>query len=58
MILLDISGKAIIEGKMNLGLKTNTHSFNFPSQHAKGVYVVQIADVFNRTVYSQQIIVE
>ena len=58
MILLDISGKAIIEGKMNLGLKINTHSFNFPSQHAKGVYVVQIADVFNRTVYSQQIIVE
>lgn len=58
MILLDVTGNAIMEGKMNVGLKTSTTSFNFPSQHAKGVYFVQIADVFNRTIYSQQLIVE
>ncbi|MCW3088194.1 MAG: type sorting protein [Sediminibacterium sp.] len=58
MILLDVSGKPILEGKMNVGVKTSTHTFNFPSQHAKGVYFIQIADVFNRTVYSQQLIVE
>lgn len=58
MILLDITGKAIMEGRMNLGPKTSVNSFNFPSQHAKGVYFVQIADIFNRTVYSQQLIVE
>jgi len=58
MILMDVNGKAIMEGKMTLGLKTNVNTFNFPSQHAKGVYFVQIADIFNRTVYSQQLIVE
>lgn len=58
MLLLDITGQAIMEGKMNLGLKTNTNSFNFPVRHTKGVYVVQIADTFNRTIYSQQLIVE
>ncbi len=58
MLLLNITGQAIMEGKMNLGLKTNTNSFNFPARHAKGVYVVQITDIFNRTIYSQQLIVE
>jgi hypothetical protein len=58
MLLLDATGKAIMEGKMNLGPKTNTNSFSFPAQHAKGVYFVQIADIFNRTIYSQQLIVE
>jgi hypothetical protein len=58
MILMDVNGKAVMEGKMNIGLKTSVNSFNFPSTHAKGVYFVQIADVFNRTIYSQQLIVE
>jgi hypothetical protein len=58
MLLLDVNGKAIMEGKMNLGLKTNTNTFTFPAQNAKGVYFVQIADIFNRTIYSQQLIVE
>ena len=58
MRLLDVGGQVIMEGRMNLGLKTNTNSFNFPPQNAKGVYFVQIADAFNRTVYSQQLILE
>lgn len=58
MILLDANGKPVLEGKMNLGLKTNTNTFTFPSQYAKGVYFVQIADAFNRTIFSQQLIVE
>ncbi|MEO8174445.1 MAG: T9SS type A sorting domain-containing protein [Sediminibacterium sp.] len=58
MSLLDVNGKAIMEAKMNLNAKVNTNSFNFPVQYAKGVYFVQISDVFNRTVYSQQLIVE
>jgi len=58
MLLLDVNGKAVVEGRMNLGLKSNVNSFNFPSQYAKGIYFVQIADIFNRTVYSQQLIVE
>ncbi len=59
MILLDAAGKSIVEGRMNIGGgKTSTNSFNFPARHAKGVYIVQIADAFNRTVYSQQLIVE
>lgn len=58
MILLDVTGKPILEGRMNVGTKTSTHSFTLPAQHAKGVYFVQIADVFNRTMYSQQLIVE
>jgi hypothetical protein len=58
MILLDVNGKSIMESKMNLNAKTNTNSFTFPARHAKGVYFVQISDVFNRTIYSQQLIVE
>lgn len=58
LLLLDATGKSIMEGKMNLGLKSNTNSFSFPAQRAKGVYFIQIADVFNRTIYSQQLILE
>ncbi|MEN9684952.1 MAG: hypothetical protein RLZZ28_738 [Bacteroidota bacterium] len=58
MILLDANGKAIRESRMHLGTKTNTNGFSFPSQYAKGVYFVQIADSFNRVIYSQQLIVE
>jgi hypothetical protein len=58
MMLLDVNGKSIMEAKMNLNTKVNTNSFNFPSQYAKGVYFVQISDIFNRTIYSQQLIVE
>ena len=58
MMVLDVLGQPIMEGKMNLGLKSNTNTFNFPSRYAKGVYVIQISDIFNRTVYSQQMIVE
>ncbi len=58
MMLIDLNGKSIMEEKMNLGLKTNVNSFTFPSQQAKAVYFVQIADIFNRTIYLQQLIVE
>jgi hypothetical protein len=58
MILLDVNGKSVMESKMNLNSKVNTNSFSFPSRYAKGVYFVQISDIFNRTIYSQQLIVE
>ena len=59
MILLDVTGKSIMEGKMTISnTKTNTHSFTFPAQQSKGVYFVQIADAFNRNIFSQQLIVE
>ena len=58
MILLDANGKALMESKMNLGLKTNIHSFALPGQQAKGLYFIHIADVFNRTIYARQLIVE
>ena len=58
MMLLDLTGRAVMEGKMNLGLKSNTNSFTFPSQEAKGTYMVLIVDYFNRTVYSQLLLVQ
>jgi hypothetical protein len=58
MMLLDLTGRAVMEGKMNLGLKSNTNSFTFPSQEAKGNYMVLIVDYFNRTVYSQLLLVQ
>lgn len=58
MRLLDAAGKAIMENKMDLSLKTNNISVSFPARHAKGVYFVQVSDAFNRTVFSQQLIVE
>lgn len=56
--MLDVSGKAIMEARMDISSKTNTHSFNFPARQAKGVYFIQISDIFNRTVFSQQLILE
>jgi hypothetical protein len=56
--LVDASGKAIMDGKMNINASKASQSFNFPSRNAKGVYFVQVTDPFNRTVYSQQLIVE
>ncbi len=58
MMLLDVTGKSVMEGRMHISGKTNTHSFNIPVQQAKGVYIIQISDVFNRTIFSQQLILE
>jgi hypothetical protein len=58
MAILDQTGRGVMEGKMNLSSKTNTNSFTFPSQEAKGIYMLLIVDIFNRVVYSQQLIVE
>lgn len=58
MVLVDQTGRGVMQAKIQLGLKSNTNSFTFPSQEAKGVYMVLIMDVFNRTIYSQQLIVE
>ena len=58
MVVLDQTGRGIMEGKMNLSAKSNTHNFTFPSQEAKGLYTVLIVDIFNRVVFSQQLIVE
>ena len=58
MMVTDLTGRGIMEAKMNLGLKSNTNSFIFPSQEAKGTYMLLIADFFNRTVYSQLLLVE
>ncbi len=58
MVLVDQTGRGVMQAKMQLGLKSNTNSFTFPSQEAKGVYMVLIMDIFNRTIYSQQLIVE
>jgi hypothetical protein len=43
---------------MNLGLKTNNHSFNIPSTEAKGTYAILVVDYFKRTVFSTQLLVE
>lgn len=58
LVVLDVTGRAVMEAKMNLGSKSNTNTFNFPSQEAKGIYSLLVVDYFGRTVYSQQLIVE
>jgi hypothetical protein len=58
MLLLDIHGNKIMDAKMSIRAKSNTQSFSFPARNAKGVYVLQIMDAFNRSVFSQQLIVE
>lgn len=58
MLMIDMNGRIVLEGKMNLGVKTNTHSFTIPSTEAKGAYVVLVVDYFKRTVFSTQLLVE
>jgi hypothetical protein len=58
MLMIDMNGRIVLEGKMNLGLKTNNHSFSIPSTEAKGAYVVLVVDYFKRTVFSTQLLVE
>jgi len=58
MLMIDMNGRIVLEGKMNLGLKTNNHSFNIPSTEAKGTYAILVVDYFKRTVFSTQLLVE
>lgn len=58
MSVVDMTGKAIMETKVTVTGKTSSQTFNFPARQAKGVYVLQVTDAFNRTVFSQQLIVE
>ena len=58
MLMIDMNGRIVLEGKMNLGGKTNTHSFTIPSTEAKGAYVILVVDYFKRTVFSTQLLVE
>lgn len=58
MTVIDMTGKTIIENKLNVTNKNSSQTFNFPARQPKGVYVLQVSDVFNRNVFSQQLIVE
>lgn len=58
VIVLDVNGQAVMESKINAGGKPTNHSFNLPAQRAKGTYFVHVADMFDRTVFTQQLIVE
>lgn len=58
LMIQDVSGNPVMKAKMTLSAKGDTHSFSFPSRNAKGVYFLQIIDIFNRTVFSQQLFVE
>jgi hypothetical protein len=58
VVVLDVNGQAVMESKINAGGKPTNHSFNLPAQRAKGTYFVHVADMFDRTVFTQQIIVE
>jgi hypothetical protein len=58
MSVIDMTGKAIMETKINVTGKTSSQTVNFPARQAKGVYVLQVSDAFNRNVFSQQLIVE
>jgi hypothetical protein len=58
LLLVDMNGRIVLEGKMNLGEKSTNHSFNIPSYEAKGTYALLVVDYFKRTVFSTQLIVE
>lgn len=58
VVVLDVNGQAVMESKINAGGKPTTHSLNLPAQRAKGTYFVHVADMFDRTVFTQQLIVE
>ncbi len=58
MSIIDMAGKAILENKLTITGKSSTQTFNFPARQPKGVYVLQLSDAFNRSVFSQQLIVE
>ncbi len=58
MVIIDVTGRVVMEARMNLGTGSNTNTFTFPSQEAKGIYSLLVVDYFGRTVYSQQLIVE
>lgn len=54
----DVSGNPVMKAKMTIRAKSETQTFTFPSRNAKGVYFLQIIDIFNRTVFSRQLLVE
>lgn len=58
VVVLDVNGQAVMESKISAGGKATSHSFNLPAQRAKGAYFLHVADMFDRTVFTQQLIVE
>ncbi len=58
LLIQDVSGNPVMKEKLTISAKNNIHTFSFPSRNAKGVYFLQIIDIFNRTLFSQQLLVE
>jgi hypothetical protein len=56
--LLDITGRRVMQQKINLSFKDQVQNFNLPPAQAKGMYLVKVRDVHKKAVYEQKIVVE
>ncbi|HVZ26703.1 MAG TPA: T9SS type A sorting domain-containing protein [Sediminibacterium sp.] len=56
--IIDAAGKTLQSQKVAIGAKTATVQVKLAQHTARGVYVAQLLDEFNRSVYSRQFIVE
>jgi hypothetical protein len=56
--VVDAAGKTLQSQRVAIGTKTATVQVKLVQHAARGVYVAQLLDEFNRSVYSRQFIVE
>jgi len=56
--VIDVLGKTIKTGVVNILNKNNTAVINLPELTAKGIYIVKITDKANKTIFSEKIILQ
>jgi hypothetical protein len=56
--LVDLTGRPVMQQKVNLGFKGQVQNFNLPSTQAKGIYFVKVQDLNKKTVFEQKVVVQ
>ncbi|MCU7552603.1 T9SS type A sorting domain-containing protein [Chitinophagaceae bacterium LB-8] len=56
--LVDISGRQVMQQKLNLGFRGQIQNFNLPSGRAKGMYFVKVLNQDKKSVFEKKIIVQ
>lgn len=56
--LVDLTGRQVMQQKINHGHKGQVQSFNLPPAQAKGIYFVKVFDLNKKSVFEQKVVVQ
>lgn len=56
--LVDLTGRQVMQQKINLGYKGQVQNFNLPPAQAKGIYFIKVLDLNKKAVFEQKVVVQ